>query len=165
MAKTKKSKVSEPGLTLIASNRVARRNYAIDDTFEAGLVLQGSEVKSMRDGQVQLADAFARIRDGEMWLEGVHVAPYSFAVGVGSHEPDRSRKLLMHKDEIVRLKARVDQDRVSLIPLRLYFRGGRVKVEIGVGKGRTRGDKRQAIAERDSQRDVERELGRLKKGY
>lgn len=165
MAKTKKSKVSEPGLTLIASNRVARRNYAIDDTFEAGLVLQGSEVKSMRDGQVQLADAFARIRDGEMWLEGVHVAPYSFAVGVGSHEPDRSRKLLMHKDEIVRLKARVDQDRVSLIPLRLYFRDGRVKVEIGVGKGRTRGDKRQAIAERDSQRDVERELGRLKKGY
>ena len=165
MAKTKKSKVSEPGLTLIASNRVARRNYAIDDTFEAGLVLQGSEVKSMRDGQVQLADAFARIRDGEMWLEGVHIAPYSFAVGVGSHEPDRSRKLLMHKDEIVRLKARVDQDRVSLIPLRLYFRDGRVKVEIGVGKGRTRGDKRQAIAERDSQRDVERELGRLKKGY
>jgi len=165
MGKTKKSKTSEPGVTLIASNRVAQRNYAIDDTFEAGLVLQGSEVKSMREASVQIADSYARIRDGEAWLEGVHVAPYSFAVGVGSHDPDRSRKLLMHRDEIRKLKARVDQERVSLIPLRLYFRDGRVKVEIAVGKGRTRGDKRQAIAERDSQRDVERELGRLKKGY
>jgi SsrA-binding protein len=128
------------------------------------LVLQGSEVKSMREAQVTIADSYARIRDGEAWLEGVHVAPYLFAVGVGAHDPDRPRKLLLHRDEIVRLKARVDQERVSLVPLRLYFKDGRVKVELGVGKGRTKGDKRQAIAERDSKREVEREMGRYRKG-
>lgn len=153
------------GTKLIASNRAARRNYSIDDTLEAGVVLQGSEVKSMRDAQVQIADAFARIHDGEVWMEGVRVAPYLFAVGVGAHDPDRPRKLLLHRDEIRRLKARVDQERVAIVPLRLYFRDGRVKVELGIGKGRTKGDKRQAIAERDSKREVEREIGRLKKGY
>ena len=117
----------------------------------------------MRESQVQLADAYARIRNGEIWLEGVHVAPYAFATSWGAHDPDRSRKLLMHRDEIARLKARVDQERVSLVPMTLYFRDGRVKVEIGVGKGRTKGDKRQAIAARDVARDVERELGRQRK--
>jgi len=164
MAKSKKSGGSPPDTKLIASNRAARRSYDIDDTFEAGLVLQGSEVKSMREAQVQLADAYARIRDGEAWLEGVHVAPYAFAVGVGAHDPDRPRKLLLHRDEIRRLKARIDQERVSLIPMSLYFRDGRVKVEIGVGKGRTKGDKRQAIAERDAKREVAREMGRHRKG-
>lgn len=161
--KTKKSKSAPEGTTLIASNRAARRNYAITDTFEAGLVLLGSEVKSMREAQVQIADGYARIRDGEAWLDGMHVAPYSFAIGYGAHDPDRSRKLLMHRDEIRKLKARVDQERVSLIPLALYFREGRVKVEIGIGKGRTKEDKRQAIAERDALRDAEREMGRARK--
>jgi SsrA-binding protein len=166
MAKSRRTGGGKPGTKLIASNRAARRNYTIDDTLEAGLVLQGSEVKSMREAQVQLADSYARIRDGEAWLEGVHVAPYLFAVGVGAHDPDRPRKLLLHRDEIARLKARVDQERVSIVPLSLYFRDGRVKVELGIGKGRTKGDKRQAIAERDSRREVERELGRMKKrGY
>jgi SsrA-binding protein len=164
MAKKKSSKGAPPGTKLIASNRAARRNYAITDTIEAGLVLLGSEVKSMRDSQVQLADAYARIRDGEAWLEGVHVAPYTFATGFGAHDPDRPRKLLMHRDEILRLKAKVDQERVSIVPLSLYFRDGRAKVELGVGKGRAKADKRQTIAERDTQREVEREMRRYSKG-
>jgi SsrA-binding protein len=164
MAKSKKHKGAPPGTTLIASNRAARRNYDIDDTIEAGIVLLGSEVKSMRESQVQLADAYARIRNGEAWLEGVHVAPYTFAIGVGAHDPDRARKLLLHRDEISRLKARIDQERVSLVPLSLYFRDGRAKVELGIGKGRAKADKRQAIAERDAKREAEREMGRYRKG-
>ena len=164
MAKKKLKKGAPDGTKLIASNRAARRNYAITDTFEAGLVLLGSEVKSMREAQVQINEGYARIRDGEAWLDGVHVAPYTFAIGFGAHDPDRSRKLLIHRDEIRQLKARVDQERVSLIPLSLYFRDGRVKVEIGIGKGRTKEDKRQAIAERDAKRDAEREMGRLQEG-
>ncbi len=165
MAKKKARKSAAPdGTTLIASNRAARRNYAIDDTLEAGIVLIGSEVKSMREAQVQLADAYARIRNGEAWLEGVHVAPYSHAVGFGAHDPDRPRKLLLHRDEIARLKAKVDQERVSIVPLSLYFRNGRVKVELGVGKGRAKADKRQAIAERDAALEARREMGRYAKG-
>lgn len=163
MARSKPKKGAPPGTTLIASNRAARHNYSIDDTFETGIVLLGSEVKSMRDSQVQLADAYARIRNGEVWLEGVHVAPYTFAIGFGAHDPDRPRKLLLHRDEIRRLKAKVDQDRVSLVPLSLYFRDGKVKVELGVGKGRAKADKRQAIAERDAAREAEREMGRYRK--
>ena len=164
MAKKKAKKGTPPGTTLIASNRRARHNYAIDDTVEAGLVLLGSEVKSMREAQVQLADAYARIRDGEAWLEGVHVAPYTNAVGFGAHDPDRPRKLLLHRDEIVRLKAKVDQERVSIVPLSLYFRDGRVKVELGIGKGRAKADKRQAIAELDAEIEARREMGRYAKG-
>jgi SsrA-binding protein len=166
MAKQKPPKGTKPGTKLIATNRQARRNYAISDVLEAGLVLQGSEVKAMREAQVQLSDSFARIRDGEAWLEGVHVAPYAYAHGFGSHAPDRPRKLLLHRDEIRRLKALIDTERVALVPMSLYFRDGRVKVEIGVGKGRTKGDKRQAIAARDVARDIEREVGRANKyGY
>ena len=161
--KSKKTKGAPAGTTLIASNRAARHNYAITDTFEAGIVLLGSEVKSMREAQVQIAEGYARIREGEAWLDGVHVAPYTFAIGFGAHDPDRSKKLLLHKAEITKLKARVDQDRVSLIPLQLYFRDGKVKVEIGVGKGRAKEDKRRAIAERDALRDAEREMGRARK--
>jgi SsrA-binding protein len=163
MAKSKPPKGTKPGTKLIASNRAARRNYAITDVLEAGVVLQGSEVKAMREAQVQLSDAFARIRDGEVWLEGVHVAPYAYAHGVGSHAPDRPRKLLLHRDEIRRLKAVIDTERVALVPISLYFRDGRVKVELGVGKGRTKGDKRQAIAARDAQRDIDREVRRSHK--
>jgi SsrA-binding protein len=152
------------GTKLIASNRRARHDYGILDTVEAGLVLAGSEVKSLRAGHVQLADSFARYSDGELWLEGVHIAPYSFATGVGAHDPDRRRKLLLHRDEIERLQARVAQERLTLIPLRLYFRDGRAKVELGLGRGRLKADKRQVIAERDSRREVERELGRRRKG-
>ncbi len=163
MGKSKKTKRAPDGTTLIASNRAARRNYSITDTFEAGIVLLGSEVKSMREAQVQITDGYVRMRDGEAWLDGVHVAPYTFAIGFGAHDPDRSRKLLLHRDEITRLKARVDQERVSIVPLTLYFRDGKVKVQLGVGKGRSKEDKRHAIAERDAKREAEREMGRYRK--
>jgi SsrA-binding protein len=153
-----------PTTTPIATNRRARRDYTVLDVVEAGLVLQGSEVKSLREGHVQLADAFARWSEGELWLEGVHIAPYEFANGVGAHDPARRRKLLLHREEIDRLQARIAQERLALVPLRLYFRDGRAKVELGLGKGRHKGDKRQVMAERDSQREIERALGRQRKG-
>jgi SsrA-binding protein len=155
--------MSPLGTKLIASNRKARHDYAITDTVEAGIVLFGSEVKSLREAQVQIGDGYARLRDGEMWLEGVNIAPYGFAIGFGAHEQDRPRKLLLHRAEIKRLADKIDRERVSLVPLSMYFKDGRVKVELGIGKGRTKGDKRHAIAERDAKRDIERELGRRNK--
>jgi SsrA-binding protein len=153
-----------PGTKLIASNRRARRDYSVLDTYEAGLVLAGSEVKSLRAGHVQLADAYARVRDGELWLEGVHIAPYAFARGFDAHDPDRPRKLLLHKDEIARLGARMAQDRLTLVPLSLYFRAGRAKVELALARGRRREDRRAAMAERDARLEAERALGRQRKG-
>jgi SsrA-binding protein len=152
------------GTKLIASNRKARHDYAIDDSVECGIVLQGSEVKSLREGQVRIADAYARVIRGQIWLDGVHIPPYQFAHGIGAHDPDRARKLLLHEHEIERLGARVAQERVALVPLALYFKEGRVKVELGVGKGRKKGDKRQAMAERDTQMEMQRALGRQRKG-
>jgi len=157
--------VKGDGTKLIASNRRARRDYDVLETIEAGLVLSGSEVKSLRDGHVQLADAYARSRDGELWLEGVHIAPYQFAVGVGSHEPDRSRKLLMHRAEIERFDARMAQDRLALVPLRMYFKDGRAKVELALARGRRRSDKRQVLAERDADMEIRRAMGRHRKGF
>ena len=159
-----KRTVSRDGTEPIAANRRARHEYSVLDTFEAGLVLQGSEVKSLRLGQVQLADAYARVAGDELWLEGVHIAPYQFANGVGAHDPDRRRKLLLHREEIDRLQSRITLERLALVPLRLYFREGRAKVELGLAKGRQKSDKRQAIAERDSKREMERALGRSRKG-
>lgn len=164
MAKKKPPKGAKPGTTLIAANRAARRNYNIDDSLEAGVVLLGSEVKACRESQVQLTDGFARIRNGEVWMEGVHIAPYRMAVGFGAHDPDRPRKLLLHAEEIRKLKARIDTERVALVPLSMYFKDGRVKVELGVGKGATKADKRQVIAARDAERETARELARYRKG-
>jgi SsrA-binding protein len=166
MAAKKKSgkKDDGTGRKLIASNRRARHEYAVLDTVEAGVVLNGSEVKSLRLGQVQMADGFARYADGELWLHGVHIAPYQFAAGVGAHDPDGRRKLLLHRSEIDRLQDRVAQERLALIPLSLYFKDGRAKIELALGKGRQKSDKRQAIAERDSKREIERDLGRRNKG-
>lgn len=155
--------MAPPATKVIASNRKARHDYTILDTVEAGLVLRGSEVKSLREGQVQLADAYARLVNGEVWLEGVHISPYQFAHGVGAHDPNRPRKLLLHRAEVDKLAARLNQERLALIPLRLYFVEGRAKVELGVARGRRKSDKRQAIAERDSQREIERALGRHRK--
>jgi SsrA-binding protein len=155
---------TSPASFTVASNRRARYDYGIIDTFEAGIVLRGSEVKSLRLGHVQLADAFARVIDGEVWLDGVHIPPYTNAHGVGAHDPDRSRKLLLHAKEIERLRDEVARERYALVPLALYFKDGRVKVEIGMGKGRRRTDKRQAMAERDSKREMDRALGRQAKG-
>ena len=149
---------------VIASNRRARHDYAIEDTLEVGIVLQGSEVKACREGAVRLADSYARVIRGQVWLDGVHIPQYQFAHGIGAHDPNRARKLLMHRREIDKLDALVSQQHVSLVPLSLYFKDGRVKVELGVGKGRKRADKRQAIAERDTMREVQREMGRQAKG-
>jgi SsrA-binding protein len=153
-----------PDHVVIATNRKARHDYAILDTVETGIVLQGSEVKSLRLGQVQIADAYARVIDDALWLDGVHIPPYQFAHGVGAHQPDRSRKLLMHRNEIKRLAAEVALERLSLVPLSLYFKDGNVKVELGVARGRKRADKRNAMAERDSKREIERAIGRQRKG-
>jgi SsrA-binding protein len=155
---------SREGTKLIASNRRARFDYEVLDTVEAGVVLTGSEVKSLRLGHVQLADAFARGTAGELWLEGVHIAPYQFATDAGAHDPNRRRKLLLHRDEIDRLQARVAEERLAIVPLRLYFRDGRAKVELALGRGRRKADRRQTIAERDSQREIDRALGRQRKG-
>ncbi len=155
---------TKTGNKIIASNRRALHDYAIEDTLECGIVLQGSEVKACRDGAVRLADAYARVIRGQVWLDGVHIPQYQFAHGIGAHDPNRARKLLMHRNQIDKLDALVSQQHVSLVPLSLYFKDGRVKVELGVGKGRKQTDKRQAIAARDTMREVRRELGRQAKG-
>ena len=146
------------GTKVIATNRRARRDYEILETVEAGLVLKGSEVKSLREAHVQFADANGWIRDGECWLVGLHIAPYSHAAGVNGHDPDRDRKLLLKRDEILRLKSRVDQERLALIPLALYFKDGRVKVELALGKGRKHYDKRQLLSERDASLELRRAM-------
>ncbi len=150
----------DSGVKVVASNRRARRDYEILATYEAGIVLRGSEVKSLREAQVQLKDAYARVIGNEAWLIGLHIGPYSHAASFGGPTPDRDRKLLLHRDEIDRLRARLDQDRLTLVPLALYFKAGRAKVELGLGRGRHKYDKRQAIAERDADMDARRELAR-----
>ena len=149
---------------IIASNRRARHDYSILDTIEAGIVLSGSEVKALREGHAQLADAFARIIRGQVWLDGVHIPPYQMAKGFGAHDPDRARKLLLHAKEIEKLDRMVANEHLSLIPLALYFKDGRVKVELGMAKGRRKADKRQVLAERDSKMEIAKALGRRAKG-
>jgi SsrA-binding protein len=152
------------GDKVVASNRSARHDYEILDTLEVGLVLRGSEVKSMRAGNVQLAEAHARVRDGELWLYGMHVAPWMSTGGHDLPEPDRARKLLAHGTEIQRLGARVAQERLTLVPLKLYFSKGRAKIELALVRARTKGDKRAAIAKRDAEAEVRRAIGRATKG-
>ncbi|HMC51374.1 MAG TPA: SsrA-binding protein SmpB, partial [Acidimicrobiales bacterium] len=145
---------------IVAQNRRARHDYSVLDTLECGLALQGSEVKSLREGRAQLRDAYARVERGEVWLHGVHVPPYAFAQGFGSHDPDRPRKLLMHRREIDELMGRTQQESLTLIPLSLYFRDGRAKVELAVARGRKTYDKRHAIAARDAAREAARAVSR-----
>jgi SsrA-binding protein len=156
--------IDKSGKKIIASNRKARHDYHIVDSIECGIMLQGSEVKALREGHVQIADSFARILRGQVWLDGMHIPPYQFAHGIGAHDPNRARKLLLHRNQIDKLDAEISKERVSLVPLSLYFKDGRVKVEIGMGRGRKKADKRQVIAERDSQREIQRALGRQRKG-
>ena len=147
----------------IARNKRARHDYAITDTWEAGIVLTGSEVKSIRDGKIQLKDSFARVHDREMWLHGVHVAPYAYAHGDNAHDPDRSRKLLLHRGEIDELTGRTQQESLTLVPLSVYFKEGRAKVELALAKGRRRYDKRQAIAKRDADREASRAMAQARR--
>jgi len=141
---------------IVAKNRRARHDYEVLDSVEAGIALVGSEVKSLRDGKCQLKDAYARVEGGEAWLFGVHIPPYIFANGFGAHEPERRRKLLLHHHEIVELANEVAQEHLALVPLSVYFRGGKAKVELGLCRGRKTYDKRHVLAERDARRDEER---------
>jgi len=152
------------GVKVVATNRQARRNYEILDTYEAGIVLKGSEVKSLREAKVTVGDAYARIIDHEAWVIGLHITPYSHAGGgLADLEPERDRKLLLHRLEIDRIKARLDQERLTLVPLQLYFKDGRAKLELGLGRGRTTVDKRQHIATRDAEREAQRAMARARR--
>jgi SsrA-binding protein len=152
----KSTKHQTPGGRPVAQNRRARFDYDLVDTYEAGIVLVGSEVKSVRDGKVQLRDAYARVTDGELWLHGVHVSPYEYATGFGAVDSDRSRKLLMHRRQIAELAVRTTQDSLTLVPLAIYFKDGRAKVDLALARGRRRYDKRHAIAERDADMELRR---------
>jgi len=143
----------------IAQNRKARHDYLIEETLEAGVALLGTEVKSCRDGRVNLTDAYAVVKEGEAWLLQCHISPYSHG-NRANHEPRRPRKLLLHKDEIDLLHAKVTQEGRTLVPLRMYFKHGLVKVEIAVARGKKLYDKRADKAKRDAQRAMQRELGR-----
>ncbi|MEM1334301.1 MAG: SsrA-binding protein SmpB [Actinomycetota bacterium] len=151
------------GTTLIASNKRARRDYDVLDTWEAGLVLTGSEVKSLREGNAQLADGFATTRRGEAWLDGIHIPPYTNAVGFGAHDPDRTRKLLLNRAEIDVLDRRTNGSGLTIVPLRLYWKQGRAKVELALAKGRTKGDKRATLAERDADLEMQSAINRAAK--
>jgi SsrA-binding protein len=141
----------------IATNRQARYRYHFLETWEAGLVLTGTEVKALREGKATIKDGYASVRDGEVWLHNVHIPPYGPA-SRENHEPERSRKLLMHRREIERLIGKTREKGLTLVPTRLYFRDGRAKVEIALAKGKDVGDKRQTIKERELKREMERAI-------
>ncbi len=147
--------VKESGRKLITVNRRARHDYAITDTYEAGLVLTGTEVKSLRAGKANLTDAYAEVRDGEVWLVNAHIPEYDQGTWT-NHEPRRTRKLLLHAQEINRLIGKTKQSGLTLVPMQMYFKDGKAKVEIGLGKGKKAYDKRQDIAERQAKRDADR---------
>ncbi|KQT89289.1 SsrA-binding protein [Marmoricola sp. Leaf446] len=155
--------VKEQGHKLVAQNRKARYDYHIDDTLEAGLVLVGTEVKSLRAGRATLVDGFAEVDHGEAYLHGVHIPEYTQGTWT-NHEPRRVRKLLMHRAEIDKLERRVNERGYTLIPLSLYFKDGRAKVELALARGKKSYDKRHAIAARQADRDAREAVGRRLKG-
>jgi SsrA-binding protein len=154
----------KPDRKIVVENRRARHNYAIEETYEAGLALQGAEVKALREGRGQIAEAYAAVRDGEVFLHGMHISPYS---GASTHrvlDPVRTRKLLLHRKEIDEIASATQQKGKTLVPLRVYFtRRGIAKVEIGVAAGRRKVDKRRAIAEKEAKRDIDRSARRREK--
>jgi len=155
--------VKEKGRKAIATNRKARHNYAILDTYEAGVALVGTEVKSLREGKASLVDAYATVDDGEVWLRGLHIPEY----GHGSwtnHAPRRTRKLLLHRREIDNLIGKIRDGNLTLVPLSMYFADGKVKVELALARGKQAHDKRHDLARRTAEREVTRELGRRVKG-
>jgi SsrA-binding protein len=155
--------VKERGRKVIVSNRRARHDFAILDVFEAGIVLTGTEVKSLRAGRASLADAFATVDDGEVFLRGMHIPEYTEGSWT-NHEPRRTRKLLLHRQEIERLIGKTRESGLSLVPLAVYFSDGKVKVEIALARGKRSYDKRQYLAARDAQREVQKALGQRAKG-
>jgi len=153
----------EKGRKLVASNRKARHDYTIVDTYEAGIRLLGTEVKSLRAGRASLVDSFAQEKEGEIFLYGLHIPEYAQGTWT-NHEPRRTRKLLLHRDEINRLIGKTRESGLTLVPLSLYFADGWAKVEIGLARGRKSYDKRDALAKRDADREISREMGRRNKG-
>jgi SsrA-binding protein len=145
------------GIKIIAENKKARFDYEIVDKFEAGLVLTGSEVKSIRDGAVNLKDSYIAFRNGEAFLQNAHISVYK-ASSINNHEPERLRKLLMHREELNKISGRVQEKSLACVPLKMYFKGGRVKLEIGLGRGKKKHDKRQSIKKKESDRELARAL-------
>jgi SsrA-binding protein len=163
VAKSQKKRTVPAGATAVATNRAARRDYDIIDTLEVGIVLKGSEVKSLRESKVQLAEAYAIVYQDELWLVGLHIAPYSHSAAAFAHDPDRRRKLLAHRGEIERWASRVAREKLAIIPLALYFKDGRAKLELALARGRTRADRRQDIAKRDADREARRAIARQRR--
>ena len=155
--------VSRRGDQLVISNRKARHDYHVLDTWEAGIMLAGPEVKSIREGRANLQDSYARLDDDEVWLLGLHVLPYAYSRE--DLDPVRKRKLLLHRKEIVQIERALNERGTTLVPLRVYFKDGRAKVELGIGRGRRQYDKRQVIAQRDADRDAARALSNARKGH
>ncbi len=153
----------EQGRKLVAQNKKARHDYHIEDTYEAGLVLMGTEVKSLRMGRASLIDGFADVEDHEVWLHGVHIPEYTQGTWT-NHSARRKRKLLLNRREIDKIESRVNEKGLTIVPLALYFKDGRAKVEIGLARGKKSWDKRHALAERQANREAQAELGRRLKG-
>jgi SsrA-binding protein len=163
IAKRAAAREGRTGDRTVATNRRARREYEFLETFEAGIALKGSEVKSLREGKAQLSEAYARVDDGEMWLFQMHIPPWQYSTGFGTHEPDRKRKLLLHRAQIDELLGKTQQQSLTLIPVSLYFRDGKAKVQLALAKGRRLYDKRNLIIARDAEREAARatkEVGR-----
>lgn len=151
------------GRKIIAENRKARFDYFIEDTYECGVELQGTEVKSVKSGSMSFPDGFAEIINGEIWVKNVHISEYSYS-SIFNHDPDRPKKLLLHREEIKRLTRKVEEKGYTLIPLEFYLKNGRVKVSLGVCKGKKQFDKRATIKDRDVKRDLQREFSQRLKG-
>ncbi|PYN48358.1 MAG: SsrA-binding protein [Candidatus Rokuibacteriota bacterium] len=147
----------------VATNRRARHEYEILETVEAGLVLRGTEVKSLRAGLVNFKDSYASVRNGEGWLLGCHISPYSHGTDA-NHEPERDRKLLLHKRELSRLSGKISERGLTLVPLRLYFRAGRAKIELGLARGKKLHDKRSALREREVRREMDKSVRAARRG-
>lgn len=151
------------GTKLIAENRKARFDYTIDDSIECGVVLQGTEVKSVKEGKISFPDSFAEIIKDEVWLKNFHISEYVYS-SIFNHNPDRPKKLLLHREQIKRLQRKVEEKGYTLIPLSFYLKNGRLKVALGICKGKKQFDKRNTIKDRDNQRDIQREFRKGLKG-
>jgi len=156
-------KAAPTGDRTVATNRRARHDYAIDETFEVGMVLSGPEVKSLRAGRASLSDAYARVRGEEVWVEGMHIPPYEMS-DTRRYDPVRPRKLLLHRKQIERLIGKTAERGLTLVPIKIYFTRGLAKMELGLGRGKRQYEKRQAIAEREHRREIERSVGARVRG-
>lgn len=156
MAKTNKKSQPSDGFKVMADNRQARFTYEILDSYEAGVALKGTEVKSIRAGKVNLRDGYAQVKNGEVWLLNVHISPHNMTNQVYNHEPRRPRRLLLHKAEIRKLIGKVEEKGLTLVPLKLYLKKGRVKVNIAVGRGKKLHDKRESLKKKQEKRDIAR---------